>query len=158
MPTKADPLRGSNGDVSAGETPRPPNASQPDGQDDTGDDLADANQQCAAVLDGGMDDITPVRIWDVVMKKYKLAQQCDQELARIDSQADGAKREELLRQRVVAIAAAVDALAKLHQKETITKLQKMVQQDKGQKAPLDIFHSSDLWNNREPLFWYSCFT
>ena len=74
-----------------------------------------------------MDDITPVRIWDVVMKKYKLAQQCEQELARIDSQGDGAKREDLARQRIVAIAAALDALAKMHQKETIRKLQTMVQ-------------------------------
>ena len=135
-PSKADLLRESNGDAASGETQRSATPAQLHSSDDTREDPADATQQSAAVLDGGMDDITPVRIWDAVMKKYRLAQQCDQELARIDSQANGTKREELLRQRVVAIAAAVDALAKLHQKETIARLQKMVQQHKGQIIPV----------------------
>ena len=90
------PFAASNSDATSEEFPQPRNPPQPEEQNDTKDDPADADQQCAAVLDGGMDDTTPVRIWDAVMKKYKLAQQCDQELARIDSQTDGAKREELL--------------------------------------------------------------
>ena len=92
-------------------------------------------RQCAAVLDGGIDDITPVRIWDAVMKKYKLAQKCDQELARLNSQGDGSKRDELLREKAVAIAAAVDALAKLQHKETLAKLQQIAQQDSSTNSP-----------------------
>ena len=42
-----------------------------------------AGNQCAAALDGGIDDITPVQLWDAVMKKYKVAQLCDEELARL---------------------------------------------------------------------------
>ena len=114
-------------------------------------------RQCAAVLDGGIDDITPVRIWDAVMKKYKLAQKCDQELARLNSQGDGSKRDELLREKAVAIAAAVDALAKLQHKETLAKLQQIAQQDSSTNTPLQIGHTSDFLNNRNPLFWCSCF-
>ena len=32
--------------------------------------------QCAAALDGGLDDVGPIQLWDEVMKKYKLAQTC----------------------------------------------------------------------------------
>ena len=32
-----------------------------------------AGNQCAAALDGGVDDISPVQLWDAVMKKYKVS-------------------------------------------------------------------------------------
>ena len=44
-----------------------------EGHDETADN-------CAGVMDGGVDDISPVQIWDAVMKKYKVAQLCGQEL------------------------------------------------------------------------------
>ena len=86
------------------------------------------------------------------MKKYKLAQKCEQELARLDPQQDRTKQEELLRERALAIAAAVDALAKLHHKETIAKLQKIVRQNHRQDKHLQILHSNVFLNSRDPLF------
>ena len=40
----------------------------------------EAVANCVGVLDGGVDDITPVQIWNKIMKKYKVAQLCGQEI------------------------------------------------------------------------------
>jgi len=46
-------------------------------------------QQGAAVIDGSMDDITPVETWKRVMRQYKMAQRCQEELERLDSEEAG---------------------------------------------------------------------
>ena len=50
-----------------------------DGDAETGDE---ADPELAAALDGGIDDITPLRMWDFIMKKYKVKQACEEEIAR----------------------------------------------------------------------------
>ena len=92
------------------------------------------------------------------MRQYKVAQRCQEELDRLDSQEDGTEREKKARERVEAISIAVQALAALHLKEISNKLKTMMQHEKGQKAPLDIHHSREFLNNNDPLFWYSCCT
>ena len=42
----------------------------------------DVGANNAVVLDGGVDDIGPLQLWDTVMKKYKVAQLCTAELER----------------------------------------------------------------------------
>ena len=39
----------------------------------------------AGVLDGGVDDISALQLWDMIMKRYKVAQLCDEELRRLKS-------------------------------------------------------------------------
>ena len=41
--------------------------------------------QSADILDGGVDDITPVQLWDTIMKKYKVAQTCAEEIHRLQA-------------------------------------------------------------------------
>ena len=108
-----------------------------------GDPTNHDGSQCAAVLDGGMDQITPVQIWNAVMTKYKLAQRCEQELSRLGNVDDGTKREQLLQERALAVAAAVQALADLHHRETIAKLQDLKRLDQAPGARLDVVHSKD---------------
>ena len=108
-------------------------------EDDMSLDIGqDTGRQCAAVLDGCMDDITPVQIGDTVMKKYKLGQTCEQELSRLELQTDTSEHDERLRQRAVAIVAAVEVLAKLQHKETMVKLQMLVRLDQEQQAQLQV--------------------
>ena len=121
---------------------------------DGGEDCA---KQCAAVLDGGVDDITPVQIWNAVMKKYKVAQQCDDQLRRPELQGDASERHKLLRDKALAIAEAVDALAKLHHKETIAKLKDLLYADQGQNASLKVTFSDTFLNNSDPFYWCKCF-
>ena len=55
-----------------------------------------------------------------------------------------------------SVAAAVEALARLHHQETRAKLHHFASQRKGEEDPLVIVHSRDFLNTRDPLFWYSC--
>ena len=70
----------------------------------------------AGVLDGGVDEITALQLWDTLMKKYKVAQLCDEELRRLDTSTDDSHAHGLLRERALAVATAVDALSKLQHK------------------------------------------
>ena len=51
------------------------------------DDVTDADvmtaDQSAGILDGGVDDITPVQLWDTIMRKYKVAQTLAEEIHRL---------------------------------------------------------------------------
>ena len=62
---------------------------------ETNEDDADADEvksvdvepvdssNCVGILDGGVDAITPLRLWDQVMRNYKVAQLCTQEIERL---------------------------------------------------------------------------
>ena len=68
-------------------------------------DAAAANN--AAVLDGGVDDIEPLQLWDTIMKKYKVAQVCTEELQRLQRVGDESDQSVLLRERALAVSTAV---------------------------------------------------
>ena len=57
-------------------------ASKTDESQDNDTHAASGNQ-CAGVLDGGIDEISPLLIWDTCMKKHKVAQLCAEELQRL---------------------------------------------------------------------------
>ena len=66
----------------------PANCTAPQGEGSAGKEEAEASEReaasnCVGVLDGGVDDVTPVQIWNEVMEKYKTAQLCEQELQRL---------------------------------------------------------------------------
>ena len=117
----------------------------------------DMGNNCAAALDGGVDDITPVQLWDAVMKKYKVAQACEKELVRLNNEKDESKRHGLQREQAVALAAAVEALSKLQNKENREKVEQFFKQDSCSGKTLEIPHSSDFLRSTSPLFWFSCF-
>ena len=77
------------------------------------------------------------------MEQYKLAQRCEQELSRLGNVADGTKREQLLQERPLAVAAAVQALADLHHQDTIAKLHDLKRLDQAPGARIDVVHSTD---------------
>ena len=54
------------------------------------DDAADKQpvDDCAAVLDGGIDDISPFQLWDEVMRRYGVAQECERAIARFEAASD----------------------------------------------------------------------
>jgi len=118
---------------------------------------ADMGQNCAAALDGGVDDLTPLQLWDCIMKKYKVAQICEQELRRLDAEKDGSQMEQLQRDQAIAVAAAVEALAKLQHQDTKKRLAAYAREQEDSKACLEIPHSKLFLSNRDPLFWFSCF-
>ena len=48
------------------------------------EDEASVADQSAGVIDGGVDDVTPVQIWDQIMNTYKVAQMCEDEIERLE--------------------------------------------------------------------------
>ena len=120
----------------------------------------DEGDNCGAAIDGGADDITPLKLWDTIMKKYKVAQIAEQELKRLDAQEKKKDQTEaafLQRQLAEATAAAVDALAKLNHQETRRKLEELFDSERGRPAGLVIDYASEFLSSRDPLFWFSCF-
>ena len=75
----------------------------------------------AGVLDGGVDDISALQLWDMIMKKYNVAQLCDEELRRLNTTKNDSDKHGLLRERALAVATAVEALSKLQQQEVRKK-------------------------------------
>ena len=93
----------------------PANATAADDPEAVDADEVDGHDvQCAAALDGGIDDVTPVQLWDAVVRKYKVAQICEAELARLERMPDLSKKDKLEQERALAIAEATTALAKPH--------------------------------------------
>jgi hypothetical protein len=88
-----------------------------DEHDNRGDTELDVGDQCAGVVDGGIDDISPLQIWDEVMKRYKIAQRCAEELERLRENDPSDAKAQIRQRQAIAVAAAVEALTKLHSKE-----------------------------------------
>ena len=117
----------------------------------------DATANCAAVFSGGQDDISGVQLWNTVMKKYKVAQICEEELAQLEAAKELTLAQEKSGERLRAVAEAVQALAKLHHRDTLKQLSDFANLEKEHTAELVVPHSNDFLSSRDPLFWFSCF-
>ena len=77
-----------------------------------GDDEQDAEtalaNHSAGVIDGGVDSVTPVQIWDQVMKHYKVAQLCRGELERLKKLDKPNEAAPMRADEAKAVAAAVE--------------------------------------------------
>ena len=93
-------------------------------------DVEFTDNDCGAILDGGKDDISPVQLWHAVMEKYKVATRCDEELERLYAVRDKDLIDKKREEKLLAIAAAVEALAKLHHTDTLSKLKQFAAQDR----------------------------
>ena len=90
----------------------------------------DAGANSGVVLDGGVDSVTPLQLWDTIMKKYKVAQLCTQELERLRRAGDGTDQFVLLKEKAVAVSIAVEALSKLHNEAAHKKLEELAAQER----------------------------
>ena len=82
-------------DAAGGASDPPAAATQERGAaDDVAADI-DVTANCAASFDGGSDHLTAVRYWDIIMKKYKVSQTLDEELARLNAAKEPAVAETL---------------------------------------------------------------
>ena len=85
--------------------------------------------QSAGIIDGGVDDATPVQIWDQNMKKYKVAQMCEDEIERLEKSLTRRTNTYYQQRQALAVAAAVEALNSLHSKDIQIKLHTFLQED-----------------------------
>ena len=88
-----------------------------------GDNGEDGN--CAAAIHGGTDDISPLQLWNIIMQKYKVQQECEEALARLRSQKPagdlgGSDYQALVAKSLEASASAVYAWARLRHRESMS--------------------------------------
>ena len=117
----------------------------------------DAGANNAAVLEGGVGDIGPLQLWDTVMKKYKVAQLCTEELERLKRTGGESDQTVLLRERAVTVSTAVEALSKLHNETVQKQMQELAARERSEETVQTTVRDNTFLNNRDPLFWCSCF-
>ena len=71
----------------------------------------------AAVIDGGLDSFSPLRLWNEAMKKYGVMQDCDRAMEAATAAKTTDETARIEHDRTVAIAAAVHALARMNNAE-----------------------------------------
>ena len=118
-------------------------AAREDGGDEENPDVeqfddGDAGDNCSAAMSGELDDESLLQLWNAFMTKYKVAQASDEALARLDATEQPKQADELKRERMLATAAAVQALTKLHHRETLEKLHAFSQQTKKGEGKLAV--------------------
>ena len=137
--------------------------------------------QCAGIIGGGVEHITPIQLWNSVMLKYDVQQKCEEELYRLRNTGKVDEKQLAAERLNRATAAAVGALAELRGKEVREQLQAFIdRQDKAamatsssqcasgdngssevgpqkDKHTLYISHQNTFLNNWNPLFWHNCF-
>ena len=130
-----------------------------------GEDLADStrenvsntiNNQSAGIITVGNDDVKAIELWNEIMKKYEVAELCEKELERLTNVNDPGRKAYLQQRQAEAVAAAVEALGRLHNKEIEAKFCNFVKESRADPT-LTISHSDVLLRSSHPLCWYSCF-
>jgi hypothetical protein len=105
----------------------------------------------AAILDSGLEDLSPLRLWNIAMEKYSVLKECGRAHAK-------AKDDAAMRAELEAIAEAVWALKKLGASETQQKLEDFRQQQDGDRVVVRIGHEARPLNTFHPDWWTVSFT
>ena len=111
----------------------------------------------AALIEGGGDEVSPLQVWDSVMKKYGVLEKCEADLSAAGRSGTTQGKAALVADRAVAAAAAVEALARLTNRETRAKLEEFHRQLEGQQRAVPIRHGQETLSNFHPYFWAHCF-
>eukprot|EP00973_Karenia_brevis_P014998 2046783-Karenia_brevis.AAC.1 len=64
---------------------------------------------------------------------------------------------QLKRDQAIAVATAVESLAKLQHQETKQKLAAYASDNSVSHQPVTVSHSNKFISSTNPLFWFSCF-
>ena len=91
------------------------------------------------------------------MKKYKVAQACEEELSKLNAKAGKTERDELRERHALALAEAVDGIAALSHKEVYQRLSAWIAKDSESHKSVKITHESTFMSSRDPFFWCACF-
>ena len=110
----------------------------------------------AAILDTGLDDLLPLRLWTMAIKQAKVLEDC--QAVYENAGRDGADKDDVAqaqRDEAVAIAQAVHALQGLATKEVRQKLDEFHRQ--GENFAVRLPHGTKLLNSFDEDYWAVCF-
>jgi hypothetical protein len=135
----------------------PADAVASDDENDATEHVNAVPDDCAAVLQGNTSSLSPLQIWDSVMKQYQVLRRCDEDVARAGKSPEQHVAATLGADYAEAVHAAVHALTQLTHKDIKERLVEFHRLDQSKQTPLQIKHTSEFLSNFDPDFWPSCF-
>ena len=135
-----------------GVTPRPKSAESNRGASHGPPDAS------AAILDTGLHDLSPLRLWDLAMQKYEVLQQLESQYNRASEAGDNDLKMEAIRGEALALADAVHALRALRSNEARQKLDEYYTFLVHSEHTVRIPHRAAVLNSFAPDWWVLCFT
>ena len=140
----------------------PSDAVAPEGGTDNSSKPSDRNTAdlsgCAAAVQGGMDDVSPLQLWDHCMKQLQVRRQCDEEIAALCKDVQKGDQEAILKdKRAKAVAEAVRLLRALTNKETRDRLEAATRHLARDPANQTLTTKPEMLSNFHSDFWTMCF-
>ena len=106
------------------------------------------------------ENMTPIQLWDLVMKHYGVYEECTRALETAKPDSTVASKKDYTDKKfdqATAVAAAVEALSRLSNAEARRQLLKFDRDSNGENAPVAISHQDNLLSQFAPAFWTHCF-
>ena len=107
----------------------------------------------AGVLQGGIDDLEPLRLWDSLMTRYKITAQIDTALEAAEAAGDQDEASRLAQESMREVSFAVRALARLNHQDIRRKLEEFHQSLSSAVPVVPVTHSKDILSSFSPEFW-----
>ena len=120
--------------------------------------LQPGDNQSAAVIAGGTDDISSLQLWDSIMQQHGVLQRCDKEIAKLRQDGKPANAtKDLEIERLRAVEASVHALRFIMNKDVRAKLDAAARHLNQGVPDVQMTHQQEFLSNFEADFWASCF-
>ena len=118
------------------------------------------SEDCSAVmLDNGIEDETPVALWNAAISKYNLLQQAEENLAKLAMSDEKSEKQELEEKKQLAVKEAIQALRRVHHDKMRQQLLDFEKsRDRVPNLLLRICSKGELLNSYDATFWLHCFT
>ena len=114
------------GEVNDDVVPEDHDSAEPDGKHDVQSSRQDYS---SAVIDTGLEEFTPLQLWNVAMTKYKVLEECGAIINALGPADTSTEKEQALRDETWAIAEAAQALRRLAKQETRAQLDEFVREE-----------------------------
>eukprot|EP00959_Pyramimonas_sp_CCMP1952_P278517 5823246-Pyramimonas_sp.AAC.1 len=128
-----------------------------DGTDPVHDQSDVREDTSAAVVNGGMDDVTSLRLWTQVVENFEVAQRLHDEISKLSSDTDPSARAHKKMRHNEALAQAVDTMQRMSSAHVRKELEKWAAGEKSEMPPVKITHGDQFVSSRTETFWGACF-
>ena len=111
----------------------------------------------AAVLQGNMDEVSPIALREALMKTYGIHAQVNAALEDAEAGGDEDEASRLRFEDVKAVAAAVKALQDLHNEQIKQELERFHRELESAVPKAYVLRREDVLSSFAPEFWHDCF-
>ena len=112
----------------------------------------------AVSLDAGMEDNSPLGLWNAAISKYSVLTESENRLLSLTGSDQLSSREELEKERVGALLEAIHALRRLGRDEVRQQLMEFEEKRQVHELCLSLPRTTTLLNAYDLTFWAHCFS